>query len=478
MAFASRQDFMDLATRVDAKFRLHEQQIDNVKEQIELINVSLGSLRGDQGTSLQRIIEASQKLSDDTERSLAEIRTGGDTLYHDTKKKFDDMTNALHATFAEIQQKLYDMEGKTKFGGDKDKSKSYLPLKNLVPKKMDHDVNKWRSWRDDTLDYFDTINTGIKELLKGIIKCKDQEVEDYIVNEAFLKNKEFGDEDSARVWRALKELTEGDARRVVTAGPEGNGYEAWRRLHAHFEPGLACQQGAALNDLSRMILAPAKSPDDTRRLLTEFNVRVRHAEDIIQEPVSEGHKRSVILGFIDPLARQHAVSCHGTGTPVEEFKRRILEFTNAAASPSTATSNGPKPMQIGAVHNSDHILPDLNYQTWDCTNCGMDNEDGVEKYPNEDEDHPVDHLTALKGKGKGSGKGKGDKNCWMCGLPGHVARELRKGGFGYPKGGGKGQGQSSYHPYNPQGQIPFKGKGKGGPKGGCNVCGGPHYARE
>ena len=119
----------------------------------------------------------------------------------------------------------------------------------------------------------------------------------------------------------LKDLTEGEARRVVTAGVEGDGYEAWRRLHAHFEPGLACQQGAALNELSKLTTHPAKGPGDTRKLLTEFDLRVKYAEDITSEPIGENHKRSIILGFLDPLTRQHTVGSHGVGTSVEEFKR-------------------------------------------------------------------------------------------------------------------------------------------------------------
>ena len=51
-------------------------------------------------------------------------------------------------------------------------------------------------------------------------------------------------EDSTRLHRALKEITDGESKKIVGAGPDGDGYGAWRRLNAHFEPGLASQQGS------------------------------------------------------------------------------------------------------------------------------------------------------------------------------------------------------------------------------------------
>ena len=64
MAFVSRGEFMALVQRIGQKFG-------TLDEQLEICSQSLGNLRGDQSVGLQRIAEASQKLQDDTEKSLA-----------------------------------------------------------------------------------------------------------------------------------------------------------------------------------------------------------------------------------------------------------------------------------------------------------------------------------------------------------------------------------------------------------------------
>ncbi len=207
MAFATRVEMVKLAGQVEA-----------MQVEIAGMNQSIGTLRGDQSIGLQRFAEATQKLSDQTERSIAEIRMGGDTLYEETKRKFEEMSASLHVTFAEVKKKLDELDAKQQTSHGGEKSRSYLPLKSMVPRRMDHDITKWRAWRDDVLDYLDAVNSGIKEFLKGATKIKDVDFDDYLADANYMNDKDFGKDDSLKVWRALKELTEGEARRVVSSG--------------------------------------------------------------------------------------------------------------------------------------------------------------------------------------------------------------------------------------------------------------------
>ena len=72
------------------------------------------------------------------------------------------------------------------------------------------------------------------------------------------------------VWRALKGLTEGEARKVVVAVKEEDGFKAWQRLHQRFEPSLTARQGLVLSELGAMVRNPGKTPGDTRSLITEL----------------------------------------------------------------------------------------------------------------------------------------------------------------------------------------------------------------
>ena len=60
------------------------------------------------------------------------------------------------------------------------------------------------------------------------------------------------------VWRALKRLTDGIAQKVIVNTRNENGFAAWLNLCKYFEPRIALQQGAALQELTKMILSRAK----------------------------------------------------------------------------------------------------------------------------------------------------------------------------------------------------------------------------
>ena len=104
--------------------------------------------------------------------------------------------------------------------------------------------------------------------------------------------------DGEHVWMALKQLTEGEARKVVMSTRAGDGYGAWKKLHARFGPSLAAKQGMVMNDLLAMVQKPAKTPAETRSLVTELDKRVKTAEEITGSALDGGMIKSVLVAVL------------------------------------------------------------------------------------------------------------------------------------------------------------------------------------
>eukprot|EP00973_Karenia_brevis_P052469 7290406-Karenia_brevis.AAC.1 len=70
--------------------------------------------------------------------------------------------------------------------------------------------------------------------------------------------------DAVKVWRALKALTEGEARKVLTSVKGEDGFIGWQKLHQRFQPGLATREGLLLAEFSGMVARPGKNPGETK----------------------------------------------------------------------------------------------------------------------------------------------------------------------------------------------------------------------
>ena len=265
------------------------------------------------------------------------------------------------------------------------------------------------------------------------------------------------------VHQALKSLTEGEARCVIMSIPGGNGFQAWRALHQRHGLSLLAQQGKAMSDVVQLIQKPAKTPADTRTLVTELERRVRISEEISGKAMDDMHVKSVLIGVLDPITRQHRSQFQGVNTTYQDLRRCVLEFTNNNVA---IKSTDPDAMVIGAVAdaNGNPYLDGLGLEeSWDIQ-------------PQE-----ANAITA-------------STQCHKCRGYGHIASQCPSKGTGAPGGGksnatdtgyGKATGKGWGQPVKGapvKGGAPAKGtgavgKGTGkGPKGGCWTCGGPHFA--
>ena len=137
--------------------------------------------------------------------------------------------------------------------------------------------------------------------------------------------------EKVRVWRALKWLTEkgSEPRKVVLAAKAEDGFQAWQMLNQSFERYLADRQGTLMADFSSMAAHKAKSPKETRGLITEMERKMRIVEDITGIPIRDDHAKSVLVGFLDIQTRAQTASKFGQSTTFFELKSAVMEFANS-----------------------------------------------------------------------------------------------------------------------------------------------------
>ena len=400
---------------------------------------------------------------DDHKLALAAVVTGARDEFAAMKGALTDLHGHTAQAFGDVKAKVEKLEADIQRGNLGKGSGSttttthgFLPIKSLVPAVFGSSEEHWRGWQDDVADYLDSQKPGMKAVLKTAEREAGQLDDTWSSNQGLVHNVNVGGE-QANVYRALKALTSGEAKTVVQGVRGENGYAAWRALHQRFGPSVAARQGRVMCDLSQMVAKPAKTPAETRTLVTELERRIRVAEDITGDSLGDGHIKSILASILDPTTRAHTSAYQGVSTSYQDLKRVVLEFANNTVANK---ADAPEPMSIGKCsEGQDHQREPMwaetavtaAEETWEMVGDLAAVSPHTQCFQCEGYGHLAQACPTPKGKGKGvKGGPKGGKG------------DAHKGGFK----GAKGLKGSS------------KGGGKKGPAGGCWTCGGQHFASE
>ena len=371
------------------------------------------------------------------------LRAGLTSLYGgtgDTFTAFKDKVDSMAHEIADIQANSFS-------GGGTKKSHGFLPLKEQVPKPFGAKENDWRTWQDDVATYLDTVTEGMRGALKDA-EVAAGEIDDLWVARMANTHGITVIGKSRELFRALKSLTEGEARMVVQGVKEERGFEAWRLLHMRYGLSTAAKQGQVMADVISIVQKPSKSPSETRARVIELERRVRVAEDVTGKPLDDSHVKSVLAAVLDAVTRAHTTHLLGSRFTYQDLKRGVLEFAANNSAAGVVKPADHSPMDIGALGETN-----------------MD-ESGTQQSEWEESGEQINAVGP-------------STQCYNCKGYGHVsaqcpsAKGKGKGPSAQP-GAAKGKGKNHFGKGQAKGGN--KGKGKGGPiNGSCWTCGGPHF---
>mgnify|MGYP000571085284 CR=1 FL=1 len=253
---------------------------------------------------------------------------------------------ALFALFAALMENRVEtveiarvaLEGRVKLLEDKDQtfhlrgkgrdsqSEGYIPAKMLMPKTFSDKPEDWRAWREDVLDWIDSSNPGVKDVLEEIGKM--EEWDEFDITLILQGKADRVKEDTTQLWRALERVTEGESRKVVTSTKGEHSFQAWFALNRRFEPSVAARHGVVMADFTGMVGRPAKTLGELQTLMTEIMRKIKIIEDITGQEVFDMMAKAVLLGVLDPLTRQHTAAMHSQS--FTKLRVKVLEFASNA----------------------------------------------------------------------------------------------------------------------------------------------------
>ena len=141
-------------------------------------------------------------------------------------------------------------------------------LKDLKPSSFNGKPEKWRVWIEEVVDFAEANHRGLRPLLERVEKLKNQEADEYwIVNHSDILPSGSAAEIMEEMFLLLKTCTEAgtQAREIVANTQKKNGFIAWQRLFAHYQPELAAREAHAFNAVLGMM---GKSQEQSRNSRT------------------------------------------------------------------------------------------------------------------------------------------------------------------------------------------------------------------
>jgi len=441
-------------SRIDDEVKRLQQIAGTIDDKVEKARV-------EQVMATDHVISEAKKEFGGIREEIGETKDRIETLAGDAKMAFDQHYDAIvsakreltelqvsaESIFLQVKSKIEELERKGRSGGD-NKMAGFVQLRNLEPKVYGGKIEEWKGWKETSLDYFDTMEPGMRQVMEEAAKKG--------VTEDWKKR-------GRDLHRALKNFTDGDAKKIIMTVKEENGWAAWKELCMNSESGINARMSAALQEVTGILKKPAGSPLETRKLIPELERRFKETEELMEQGgasttvMDDTWKKAMLLGIIDPITRQMTAGGLEPTDTYSETKEKILKFVNNL----TSGMEGSGEKQQATMRAEE--------QGWG----------GAQGYPEEGGwDWPAETED-------GSAKYAGEL-CRRCGMPGHYARECPTKGKGKGKNGkggdhdnGKGKGKGGGYGGKDAGKG-GKGEGKSrGPQyGSCWTCGGRHFQSE
>ena len=146
-------------------------------------------------------------------------------------------------------------------------------LKDLKPSSFNGKPEKWRTWVEEVADFAEASHRGLRQLLERVEKLQGQDADEYcILNQSDIMQNVPAQELIEEMFTVLKMYTESgaQARDIVMNTPKNNGFIAWQRLFAHYQPELTAREVHAFNSVMAMTRKTAKNNADIRGFIVEL----------------------------------------------------------------------------------------------------------------------------------------------------------------------------------------------------------------
>ena len=193
---------------------------------------------------------------------MTQLKTTFVTYEKTVKDELDTVSSGLHELYgkadiaiAKVEQRVTNLE-KNKYTATE--SCMLLSAKDMKPNVLAKDEG-WRRWKSDIEDYAEEMPQGMTDMLDT---TRASEME--ITETWFEATHEHWWTIVEVLHRFLKRYTGTEARRIVLGVSDDNGWEAWRKLNQHFEPGTATREAQVLAKYTNVVNRKAKTPKEPR----------------------------------------------------------------------------------------------------------------------------------------------------------------------------------------------------------------------
>ena len=372
--------------------------------------------------------------------------------YDQLAQRFAIMEAEAKDKIARLESAIQVLQGKP---AEPKKDDLEIPMRDIIPEQFSgNNRSEFAEWAETSVLYItkvgDTDQAALLEWCARQETAITGEMLQGLANERkwadVHKIAAFG----KALYKYVYMKTSGPARQIVRNGQKHDGYDAWRRLFAEYDPKLIT--GAQGHLKAALSMNRAKSIGEVSVKVQELEEHIRQYEDC-QKIFDPDIKIQKLYDIIPVEAEKQLLlerKARGESQTYAELVSRINSWV-------LMSQSGPKPMDTSALATGEREEEEKETEgEWP-----QDKGSEWSSYPVSEQSADLCGMywnKGGKGKGeqkgsKGSGKSKGFQGeCWNCGEFGHSAKNCRspKGkGKGKSKGKGKGKGKGGW----------FKGKG-------------------